>query len=59
MTVGTVIKYIKLYYIYDITQDKKTSLHHFAKSGHSDVVQMLLDNGANIEAIDEVTNNLH
>ena len=41
--------------MYDITQDNKTPLHHFADSGHSDVVQMLLDKGANIEAVDKVT----
>ena len=54
--VGTVIKYIKLYYLYDITQDNKTPLQYAIESGHSDVVQILLDKGANIEAVDEVTN---
>ena len=40
--------------ILDITQYNKTPLHHSAWSGHSDIVQMLLFNGANIEAIDKV-----
>ena len=35
----------------------KSPLQYAAESGHSDVVQMLLDKGANIEAVDEVTNN--
>ena len=33
-----------------------TSLHYAASNGHNDVVQILLTNGANIEAVDEVTN---
>ena len=44
--------------VYHITQYKKTPLHYAASKGHSVVVQMLLDNGANIEAVDQVTNYL-
>ena len=42
--------------ILDITQYNKTPLHYAAWNDHSDVVQMLLSNGANIETIDKVTN---
>ena len=42
--------------ILDITQYNKTPLHYAAWSGHSDKVQTLLSNDANIEAIDKVTN---
>ena len=42
--------------ILDITQYNKTPLHHATESGHSNIVQMLLSNGANIEAVDKVIN---
>ena len=43
--------------ILHITQYNETPLHCAARIGHSDVVQILLTNGANIEVVDEVTNN--
>jgi len=36
-----------------------TALHCAAGSGHSDVVRLLLSNGARIEAVDEVIYFLH
>ena len=38
------------------SQHNKTPLRYAAESGHNNIVQMLLSNGANIEAVDKVTN---
>ena len=38
-------------------QYNKIPLHYAAESGHSDVVQTLLDKGANVEAVTMVTIN--
>ena len=40
--------------IYNIIQFNKTPLHYATESGHSNVVQTLLANGANIEAVVKV-----
>ena len=42
--------------MYYIIQFNKTPLFYAILSGSNDVVKMLLDKEANIEAVDEVTN---
>ena len=42
--------------ILHITQYNETPLHYAAMRGHSDIVQILLTDGANTEAINKVTN---
>ena len=42
--------------MYYFIQFNKTPLFYATSSGSIDVVKMLLDKGANIEAVDEVTN---
>ena len=36
-------------------QGHETPLHHAARGGHTDVVQLLIDKGADINAKDEVS----
>ena len=44
-----------LYFVIDFSQDNKTPLHYVAESGHSDVVQALLDRGAKVDVVDNVS----
>ena len=36
-------------------QDKNTPLHEAAQEGHNDIIRILLDNGANPNALDAVS----
>ena len=44
-----------MYYVNDISQDNKIPLHHAAGQGHSDIVQALLDRGAKVDVVDNVS----
>ena len=45
--------------IAQFAQDKKTPLHRAASSGNKDVVSLLLENGAKIDAHDKVCPHCH
>ena len=44
-----------MYYVNDISQDKEALLHHAARQGFSDVVQVLLDKGVEVNVVDNVS----
>ena len=44
------------YFVYDFDHINQTALHWAAKRNHKDIVDLLIDNGANVNHVDIVSN---